>query len=317
MAAKLSLIALGPQRLEPTLADAVADLGIAGKIAVVTAGWQEREGEDDELSQAAGGRTVNLELYRRYEEILADDPVLFEAHRRRQDQLKELQGIYKRRLDRALAAWSDLMELDDGSELVRAEREDAMRVVRELDSHHLRSLQRVHDEFAREARPAGRRVIVRHRTEIDRLLAGCRVLAVAGGHVAVLLNRMRLFGLLELSGERPIIAWSAGIMALSERVVVFHDNPPQGAGNAEVLESGLGKITGLVPLPHARRRLRLSDARRVQRLVRRFEPALCVALDEGDRLAWNGEGWRALKPARLLMSSGAVQTVEGPLGVGR
>lgn len=308
---------LGPQRLEPTVAEALTELRVVGKIALVTAGWQEREGEDEELCQAAGGRTVNLELYRRYEEILAEDPALFEAHRRRQDELKELQGLYSRRLFHALAAWSELMDLESDSELVSSQRDDAMQAVRDLDRRHLQTLQRVHRRFEREVRPARRRAIARHRAEIGELLEGCKALAVAGGHVAILLNRLRLFGVLDLAGDRPVIAWSAGAMALAERVVVFHDSPPQGAGNAEVLETGLGRITGLLPLPHARRRLRLAEARRVQRLALRFEPALCIALDEADRLAWSEEGWRALSPARRLLASGEVETKEGVLGHGR
>lgn len=317
MAAEISLIVLGPQRLRPTLAVAVSELEIEGQIAVVTAGWQEREREDEELTQAVGRRTVNLELYRRAEETLADDPRLFEAHRRRQDQLKELQEIYSRRLDHALAACRELMGLDDRSELVGAERDEAMRAVRELDTHHLRLIQRIHRQFGREVRPARRRAIRRHREEIAELLEGCEALAVAGGHVAVLLNRLRLFGVLELAGERPVLAWSAGAMALAERVVAFHDSPPQGAGNAEVLEVGLGKVVGLLPLPHARRRLRLGDPLRIGLLAHRFAPTLCVALDEGDRLAWGGEGWSTLAPARRLMPSGEVQRVEGALGHGR
>ena len=30
--------------------------------------------------------------------------------------------------------------------------------------------------------------------------------------MAILLNRMRLFGVMELAGSRPILAWSAGAM---------------------------------------------------------------------------------------------------------
>lgn len=317
MVATIELMVLGPQRLRPTVAEALAELGVDGRVAVVTAGWQDREGEDEELRDAMGRQTVNLELYRRYEEILDEDPALFEAHRRRQDELKELQGLYSRRLFHALAAWSELMDLEGDSALVRSQRDDAMQAVRDLDRYHLETLQRVHRRFEREMRPARRRAVVRHRAEIGELLEDCRALAVAGGHVAILLNRLRLFRVLELAGDRPIIAWSAGAMALAERVVVFHDSPPQGAGNAEVLESGLGKITGVLPLPHARRRLRLAESRRVQRLARRFEPALCVALDEGDRLGWSADGWRALSPARCLLPSGKVETREGVLGHGR
>ena len=41
-------------------------------------------------------------------------------------------------------------------------------------------------------------------------LAAAEALCVAGGHVTILLNRVRLLGLLELAGDLPLIAWSAG-----------------------------------------------------------------------------------------------------------
>jgi hypothetical protein len=115
--------------------------------------------------------------------------------------------------------------------------------------------------------------------------------AFAGGHVAALLNRLRLFDVASVVGERPIVAWSAGAMALSERIVLFHDSPPWGAGNAEVLDHGLGLCPGVLPLPHARRRLRLQDPRRVDLLVRRFAPLRCVGLDEGSKLRGRGAVW--------------------------
>ena len=78
---------------------------------------------------------------------------------------------------------------------------------------------------------------------------------IAGGHVAVLVNRLRLFGMRALLGHKPIAAWSAGAMALTTRVLLFHDRPPQGAGNAEIFEHGLDLVPDAVFLPHAATRL--------------------------------------------------------------
>lgn len=78
----------------------------------------------------------------------------------------------------------------------------------------------------------------------------------------------------------PIIAWSAGAMALSDRIILFHDRPAQGRGDAELLHRGLGLLPGVAPLPHARSRLLLDDPARVALFARRFAPAACVALDE-------------------------------------
>jgi hypothetical protein len=106
----------------------------------------------------------------------------------------------------------------------------------------------------------------------------------------------------------PIFAWSAGAMVLGERVVLFHDHPPQGEGFAEVLESGLGLYRGLIPLPHSRRRLRLSDRVRVSLLARRFPGFRCLAMDEGSRIHWDGVRWSGAR-GRWLEPSGTVETV--------
>ncbi len=303
---------LGPQRLRPTVDRALAELGIDGRIAVVTAGWQEREQEDQDLDEHLGHRVVNLLLYERGERVFERDADLFAAHRERQDRLRELRDLYGRRLLHALAAARELLGLDGDSDLLERERREAIAAVRDLDRHHLDEIGKIHGAFERRWRPARRAAIRRERDDLAAVLAGVEALAVAGGHVAVLLNRLRLFGVLELVGARPILAWSAGAMALAERIVLFHDSPPQGAGNAEVLEAGLGLINGLLPFPHARRRLRLDDPARVALLARRFAPARCIALDGGDGLAYDGS-WRTLAPLRLLREDGAIQRVEGTL----
>jgi hypothetical protein len=77
------------------------------------------------------------------------------------------------------------------------------------------------------------------------------------------------------------VAWSAGAMVLTERVVLFHDDPPHGEPAAELLDAGLGLVRDIVALPDARRRLAMSDPDRLAALSRRFAPATCVTLDPG------------------------------------
>ena len=76
---------LGPQRFTPTLGEAVARAGIAGRLASVTAGWQEREAEDLELHEHVGERTMNLMLYARSEDVFERDPELAAAVRKFQE----------------------------------------------------------------------------------------------------------------------------------------------------------------------------------------------------------------------------------------
>jgi hypothetical protein len=292
-----TVVLLGSQRFTPTLGEAVAAAGVAGRLASVTAGWQEREGEDLELHEHLGERTVNLMLYARGEDVFERDPELAAAHRERQERLRELQAIYRLRLAHAQAALRELLtELVDGGALesvtrrgrrrigdpllaaeVRAAREE----IRALDRRHLERTNALHDAFEAQWRPRDRPVLARHAAAVERLLERADGLLIAGGHVAILANRLRLFGLGERIGERAVFAWAAGAMAATERIVLFHHSPPQGYGNTELLEAGLGLAPGVVAFPHPRRRLDLGDRRRVEALARRFAPADCLALEDG------------------------------------
>ncbi|HKA88805.1 MAG TPA: hypothetical protein VKE22_14145, partial [Haliangiales bacterium] len=98
------IILLGPQRLRPTLPQVMAEHGVSGPVATVTAGWQEREEDDQELHDALGGASRNLRLYARAEEVFREDPDLHQAYRRRQERLRAMQDYYRIRLDYALEA---------------------------------------------------------------------------------------------------------------------------------------------------------------------------------------------------------------------
>lgn len=277
---------LGPQRDTPILAPVLERIGLAGPVCAVTAGWQEREGELQDLDQHIPGRTIDLELYRRAEDVFSRDPAFHEAYRERQRRLREMQRLYRRRLDHTMAAVREL-ELETGSaDLVQNERRAAMRALRTLDRQHLRRIRGLLESFNARLDPVNHGVIAEHRAEIAGQLNSCPVLLIAGGHVEILLNRLRLFGVADLLEDQAVIAWSAGAMAIADQVVLFHDDPAQGSGIAEVADSGLGLVHGVVPLPHASRRLRLGDERRVALFSRRFLPARCMTLDPGASLVW-------------------------------
>lgn len=290
-----TVVLLGPQRFFPSLGEAVSHLGIDGRLASVTAGWQEREAEDLELHEHLGERTVNLMLYSRAEDCFERDPDLFRAHRERQQRLRELQELYRGRLAHAQAAVRELYARSGDGELIEPEKAAATEAVRQLDAHHLGRVRAIDEAFEAAWRPRERPAVARHLRVLERLLSRVEALLVAGGHVAVLVNRLRLFGFDRLVGGRPVFAWSAGAMAVTERIVLFHHSPPQGHGNTELLESGLGLVRGVVALPHARRRLDLDDPGRMSRLARRFAPAECLTLDDG---AWlvDRAGARELGP---------------------
>ena len=307
------IVLIGPQRLQPTLNQVVESLGVTGRVAAVTAGWEEREGEDRELSEHLGGRTANLEVWARVEDIMSSDSELVGLMRHRADRLRAAHEFYRMRLAHALDAARELLkrEADAGYEdLLLAEQEGALRTVRAVDAGHLDRVRDIHAEFGAAAQPARRSAVIKHRQELQRLTRECELLCVAGGHVIVLLHRLALLDVLTVWGtSKPIVAWSAGAMALAERVVLFHDSPPQGQGNAELYEPGLAAYEGVLPLPHARKRLRLHDAVRVQLMARRFAPDRCVTLDALTRVEWDGTRWLGAAGTQQLTLQGHLTEV--------
>jgi hypothetical protein len=305
------IVFLGPQRFEPTLRRTLDSLGVSGAVGVVTAGWQERESEDKELREHLGCEVVDLLLYHRYDDVLLRDRELATALDQRGQRMRQHQELYRLRLDYALEAARAVMRREGRGGPLDDHRRGALRVLRSMDRQHLQRLRRIHNEFARVWKPTERIAVRRHRQQLESLIENVDAVAVAGGHVAVLLNRMRLFDLVPLLANKLVVAWSAGAMAVSERVVLFHDSPPQGAGNPEVFDVGLGLSSGVQPLPHADRRLQLTDPVRMSLFARRFSPATCAILDPVARMDWDGQAWNAGPGTRTLTRSGRVHQTVG------
>jgi hypothetical protein len=300
------VVLLGPQRYRPTLAGVFTRVGAEGPVATVTAGWEEREDELDELGEHLGREVMNLRLHGRTEHIFQRDQAFLDAWRVRRLRLREAQAIYRERLHYLMESLRQLARRPD-DDLVREERRDAMRAVRRLDARHLDGKEAIHAEFQSDHAPAERESVALQRERVTELLEECGSVALAGGHVAVLRNRLRLFGIADRIGDRDVFAWSAGAMCATERIVIYHDSPPQGPGDAAVLEYGLGLCPGVVALPHAAKRLRLDDGERVGLFARRFAPQACVALDDASGLKWDGKGWELLGDgARRLRTDGEV-----------
>jgi len=108
--------------------------------------------------------------------------------------------------------------------------------------------------------------------------------------VGVLAEMLHLFNVAAALNGAPVIAWSAGAMALTDRIVLFHDRSARGSGHAEVYGSGLSLVRDTVLLPHARARLLLDDAPRMAVFARRFAPARCVPLEAGTRIDVSSDG---------------------------
>ena len=342
----MRVILLGPQR-RPTV-DAVArSLSLAGPIATITAGWQEREPDDAELSMLLGGRTANLSLYRRWLDVQDRDPQYAAAERALAGTLAELQDLYLLRLDYALQAVYAVQrrsaseagaagELRAGElragELRAGALAEAIATVRELDAAHLRRVDGVRGEFFQRLQPHDRPVIAGHRAEVQGILGEACGLVIAGGHVGVLAEVLHLFNVAAAlrswvghssagrssagrssAGRSPVIAWSAGAMALADRIVLFGDRSPQGPGHPEVYGSGLSVLRDVVLLPHARARMLLDDTPRMAVFAQRFAPARCVLLDSGTRIELDGDGGYDVgwpPGVRVIAEDGRVTSLE-------
>lgn len=288
---------LGPQRPVANIAAAMDEAGLsAAPVAVVSAGWQEAEGDIDDVSEVTARPVFDLGLYRRAEQVFAHDAGLQAAYRERQDRLQALQRLYALRLRHTMAAARQMLRATADASLVSPEIRHAISQLRALDRHHRRRVEKIHARFAERYSVDSHELLEAHQREIAALLERCDTVVITGGNVAVLVNRLRLFGLDALLSQKHVVAWSAGAMALSDTVVLYHDKTPQGRRNAEVFGPGLDLVPGCVMLPDARRRLRTSNRLRLALFCRRFAPAACVTLDSG---------------AQLLLANGVLQSSAG------
>jgi hypothetical protein len=295
------VVVLGPQR-RPTVDTAVRSLDRAGPIAVVNAGWQEREPDDAELDGLLDGRSLNLRLYARWLDVLDQDPEYAAAEREHRAALAERQELYLVQLAGVLGALREAARYGGSRAEVREHaRVDAEAAVRLVDERHLTRVREAHAAFEASWRPGERAAVARHREAVRQRLDGVSTLVLAGGHLGVLLHVLRMFAV-----TRPpvVIAWSAGAMALTERVLLFNDRAVHEPVHAEFAGRGLGWLTGCVLLPHARRRLRTEDPARMAELAFRAAPARCAVLDDGIRLDVDGSSLPTT--ARVVAADGRI-----------
>ena len=300
-------VLLGPQRFRRTVGDVVAAVAPEGPVATVRAGWRDREADTSDLDAILQGRGRHLNLYARLIDVLETDTRFAKATLVHRAALEELAGIYSLRLQRALESAYLVQRRDLRPWLAASALEDAVRKVQGVDRWYLEALDHIHGDLVTAAPPTSSEPIQRHRSEVAELLDSTAVLAIAGGHVGVLVQCLRLFAVLP-PPQLPVVAWSAGAMALTERVVLYNDLGPSGVVGSEVWDRGLGRVSGIIAMPHARRRLIMDDPAVLQVLVRRFGDAWCLLLDDGAGVALGPDGARPAG-ARVIGEDGTVHVV--------
>lgn len=302
------LILLGPQPQYQTLAEAVKRLGDGGRIALVTAGWEEDESDDQEIHSALGGWQIeNLALFKRSEHLFANDPEFIKSLQKRQDDLRELRNAYQIRLEAALGACRKLIALPDGNIGFDPEREMSVDNIRRLDRQYFFRTSQIIDQYEEQLNTAQRPSVVFHRQQLAEIMANVDVLVISGGNTAIILNRLKIFGILDMQPEIPIVACSGGAMALADQIVFFHDSPPQGPGDPELLRPGMGLYLDILPFPDGKNRLQLDDRERVALMARRFEQFACVILDERSILDRQDKTWLPGGEPLQMKKDGSVQ----------
>ena len=284
-----TIVVLGPQRPDPNIRAALDAVQVEGRVALVTAGWRHEEHEIGPLRRALGRPAAHLPLYAWFEELGREHPHLQKAYSQRQERVRAVKNGYRIRLHAALNAVAELLPLAaEQPEVFEPDLQATIGEVQRIDGEILDRVASIRAAFPEVARPWEDTRVRAYHDKIVETLADSAALLIAGGQVAVLKNRMAFFGVSELlpafaDSGRPVVAWSAGAMALTDHIVLFYDDPPEGAGHPEVHDAGFGLVKDVVFFPHARLRLRLGDRVRTGILTKRFAPACCVALETG---AW-------------------------------
>lgn len=309
----MTTILLGPQRFTTTVQATLRSLDCEGPVAMVNSGWEEREAEDAELRGVFDDRGVNVSLYSRAVETLASDRDLRVAileHRTRHAELRAFYGI------RLQAAWDTVfavMRRSSKDDVAEGARRSAVQALRDVDDWYAYEVARIVETTATSQVVQSSEALARQRREVAEIISGAALVAVAGGHVGILMETLRLLDV-AIPLQTPVIAWSAGAMAVCDPVVLFHDFAPRGVTAPEVHDRGLGRLRGVIPLPHARRRLALEDRQRMALFANRFPAHRLVPLDDGTIVRFSGQVGPGDGPtvlpegARYVNSDGAVAT---------
>jgi hypothetical protein len=277
---------------------ALERIGGDGPVVTITTGWRLDEPETNALHTAVGPDAVHLPLYQWFEECMEGMPETRAMYKERQAKLIKLKRLYRQRLHRALEAVRGLiLARDEDPEILNPQLEWALGDVRRIDRQFVDQSRAIFGAYPEVERPWELAEVAERRAQSAKLLSEARAVCIAGGHVAVLRNRMLFFGVHQQifqawAQDTGVVAWGAGSMLLTDRIVLFYDDPPDGPSHPEILDAGMSLLQDVVLLPDAQKRLRLGDRMRVALLAGRFRPARCVGLENG--------AWLELDDGRLV-----------------
>ncbi|MBX3418496.1 MAG: hypothetical protein KF851_12900 [Pirellulaceae bacterium] len=281
------LLLLGEQRDQPRLQTALERWKISGPVGLVAAGWEEDENDDLWVRDSIRNPVINTMLYELADELFARDPAVLALLRERQDHLRELRDVYQIQLQHFCAIIRGLLIRRETQRTVAEPLDLTFSQLRKVDAQYLTSVAGVIRKYDRELSPKNRPSIVAYQKVVVKRLATCQALLIAGGHVGVLLNRLRLSRLLN-QVPLPTIAWSGGAMALGE-VIFFYDHfHPHSGQETELSRHGLKCYRGVQVFPRAEQRLDLHQPVEMAMLAGRIVSRSLV-MDNESELEWSGK----------------------------
>lgn len=298
------LLLLGEQRERPRIQAALDRWGIAGPVGLIAAGWEEDEFEDDWLRESVSNPVVNSKLYELADQLFAEDPEVLKLLRDRQDALRELREINQVQTDRLCETARELLRRDATQETVRQPLATSFRHLQEVDAEYLATVSDTIRSFDQKISPDTRASAISYRQKVLKRLAGCEAILIAGGHVGVLLNRLKLSRLLSHI-SLPVIAWSGGAMALGRQVYFFHQFIPHVTGEIELSRKGMGWFEGIQLFPRSAERLKLNDPVEMALLGRRV-PDPCLLMTDSSELEWVGSKLIRVEGVKTILPRGQV-----------
>ena len=218
--------------------------------------------------------------------------------------MDELAGIYSLRLQRALESVYVVARRPARHDIADAAFADAVRGVRDIDDWYLRTVDQLYGELEAAAPPESSEPIARHRHEVAELLRDAAVVAIAGGHVGILLRCLRLFAVVP-ARELPVVAWSAGRDGADRAGRALQR--PRPAGRAG--RGGLGPRDRTGPRTWSRCPTRAAACGSTTRSTRRCSCSAsrrptCLLLDDGTQVEIGADG-SVPEDARVLTETGA------------
>ena len=167
--------------------------------------------------------------------------------------------------------------------------QDTLHKIRENDELMLRICRQIDSYFRDRSRVDENPTYIAIRDELRDRILSANSIVIFGGHMPVLLNRLRFFRLDDVFHEAlnrgtNFYTISAGSMSLAEKVIVYDDFHTDEYGRRqkefEFFDKGLGLVTKVQLFPHCMDRIQTDDEDNLSYLAHRFASGPCVGLNE-------------------------------------